>query len=170
MAAIGRRADIERQTGLSALAKLWHSILALWQQPAAAMEPAAVLAGFEQACRGLHVSVGRASPQEEHQFVSSAPQSRLAQRRHCRHPPQCTAAAAAGSSSWQNLLHPFCNCSPVLLPQVQDAATRSQAEQALLEFRRSGSVEACAAVLQQSADEAVRFQVGSLLCLLCMHA
>ncbi|KAI7838545.1 hypothetical protein COHA_007688 [Chlorella ohadii] len=41
---------------------------------------------------------------------------------------------------------------------LHNAATRAQAEAALLEFRRSAGVEACVAILQQSSDEGVRFQ------------
>lgn len=88
-------------------------------------------------------------------------------------PPLSAKCPAAGYTC--NCLHNtysrlLCACCPLLLSQ--DAATRGQAEQALLEFRRSGSVEACAAVLQQSGDEAVRFQVSwplSLQCLMCLH-
>ncbi|KAL4443390.1 hypothetical protein ABPG75_011127 [Micractinium tetrahymenae] len=41
---------------------------------------------------------------------------------------------------------------------LHNPATRAQAEAALLDFRRTASVEACVAILQQSADEAVQFQ------------
>ncbi|PRW50955.1 exportin-4 isoform X1 [Chlorella sorokiniana] len=41
---------------------------------------------------------------------------------------------------------------------LHNPATRTQAEAALLEFRRSAGVEACVAILQQSSDEGVQFQ------------
>ena len=48
------------------------------------------------------------------------------------------------------------------LAVLQNPTTRAQAEAALLEFRRSAGVEACVAILQQSSDEGVQFQVSGL--------
>jgi hypothetical protein len=72
-------------------------------------------------------------------------------------PPLSAKCPAAGYTC--NCLHNtysrlLCACCPLLLSQ--DAATRGQAEQALLEFRRSGSVEACAAVLERQGCRGVQ--------------
>lgn len=76
-------------------------------------------------------------------------------------PPAATAAAA---SPLRCLTVPSALCWPCAAHVLsQNPATRAQAEAALLDFRRTAGVEACVAILQQSADEAVQFQVGWLV-------
>lgn len=50
---------------------------------------------------------------------------------------------------------PTCDHAP---PPCQNPATRAQAEAALLDFRRSGSVEAAVGLLQAAGEEGVQFQ------------
>ena len=75
------------------------------------------------------------------------------------------AAAATAAASAAATAACFVPSSPPPLSpsSVQHPATRAQAEQTLLEFRRGAGVEACAALLQQYGDEGVRFQVCVLL-------
>jgi hypothetical protein len=71
----------------------------------------------------------------------------------------CVAAASACSAAAaRELTDPA-----VRLLQDPSPARRSAAEQALLEFRRSGSVEQCVSVLQQSGEEAAQFQASAVL-------
>lgn len=114
------------------------------------MEAAA--AQFVQACAGLHVSL-----------LFEAYRRDMPQQPRIGHQLSCLAAAAATAAA----AAVRCRClqlSPTCSPPCtgsQNAATRAQAEAALLEFRRSAGVEACVAILQQSSDEGVRFQASS---------
>lgn len=114
-----------------------------------------MLQQFAQACQGLHVSAAHAAGMLG-RLIFSGP---------CRCPScrRCLATVAAAATC---LLAPLSTLTPRPLPPAaaplpQNPATRAQAEQALLEFRRTAGLEAAVAVLQQATDEAVQFQVWS---------